>query len=151
MLLKYIVTQLVFFLFFFYNFYELLIFEFSVLVCAYAYIYIYIYIYVWVCVWTLDLALAFILNQYVAPCIYTGTIKNNHNYIVQLYIFIRRDSNYIQYQLTHFLNHQFLKYVMVSHFIYTSIQPAQCAGSFENSQQQRNLCNKIIFSRKKLL
>ena len=60
MLLKYIVTQLVFFFFL----YELLIFEFRVLVCAYAYIFVFVIIIfnVWECVGTLDLAMTFILN-----------------------------------------------------------------------------------------
>ena len=62
------------------------------------------------------------LNQYVTPCICMGTIKNNHNLRFKLYFFFlnyyRRCSNYTLYQLTFFLNYTFLKYVIVSHYIY---------------------------------
>ena len=65
-----------------------------------------------------QLALQIILNQCGTLCICMGTTKNNCKYIyIYIYLF-RRDSNCTQYQLTIFLTHTFLKYVMVYQYIY---------------------------------
>ena len=57
----------------------------------------------------LSLLSNFIYLLMCSPVHIHGTIKNNHNYTVQ---------NIHGISLHFFLNHTFLKYVMVSHYIY---------------------------------
>ena len=42
-----------------------------------------------------------------------GIFKNNHNYTYEFKLYL-----VLGLQLTQFLSHEFLKYVMVSHYIY---------------------------------
>ena len=55
-------------------------------------------------------------------CICTGTIKNNHNFMVQIIYFFEKMFKLYTILAYAFFNHTFLKYVIVSHiYIYIYI------------------------------
>ena len=61
---------------------------------------------------------AFILYQCVALCICTDTIKNNHNYTVQIIHFFKKKFKLYMYQLTLFLNNTFQNFISIYIYIY---------------------------------